>query len=257
MKRILDYLEQLGFSKTEAKLYITLLESGPMTVKELADAVKTNRTATYTYLSPLLENGVILSIMIGARKQLVAIEPNRLGYLVDQEMDKVKSLQKQFPMFVTSLETSMEKRTNEIKVDVKYYNGLSGIRAIHEDMFKSKEVKVFSTLSEIAPLFPNEPDLYDNALKRNPHLKIFEIYGDAPSAIKKFSYTAKSNRYFYKFMPASVGLTSAGIVIYDNKVAIVNTGEKISGVILYNKDYYMNSKKLFDFIWQMLPAPSI
>lgn len=75
--------------------------------------------------------------------------------------------------------------------------------------------------------------------------------------MKQYKFKANSNRYFYKFMPPSAGLTSPGIVIYDNKVAIVNTGEKISAVVLYNRDFYLNSKNLFDFIWNMLPAPSI
>jgi sugar-specific transcriptional regulator TrmB len=257
MKTVNTYLEQLGFSKLEAKLYLTLLALGPMSVKELADAVKINRTATYSHITSLLENGVILSIMHASKKQLVAIEPDRLQYLIDKKMETVKSLQAQFPNFVNSLEASTAQPASSMKVDVKYYNGLNGIKAIYEDMFKAKEIKVFSTLSEIAPLFPNDPDLFDNALKRNPDLRIFEIYGDSPNAIKKFNYTAKSNRYFYKFMPSTVGLASPGIVMYNNKVAIVNAGDKISGVVLYNKDYYTNSKKLFDFIWQLLPAPAI
>ncbi len=257
MKSTITYLEQLGFSKLEAKLYLTLLSLGPMSVKELADAVKINRTATYTHITSLLENGAILSIMRGSKKQLVAIEPDRLHYLIDRKVEAVKSLQAQFPTFVNALETSSTKPDNAMKVDVKHYNGINGMRAIYEDMFKSKEIKIFCTLSEIAPLFPNDPDLFDNALKRNPELRIYEVYGDSPSAIKKFNYTAKSNRYFYKFMPTSVGLNSPGIVIYDNKVAIINAGDKVTGVVLYNKDYYMNSKKLFDFIWQILPEPTI
>lgn len=257
MKKIFLYLSQLGLTELEAKLYMILLDSGPLTVMALAKKAKINRTAAYPHITSLLENGIILSIMHGSRKQLVAIEPNRLHFLIDKKMATVKSLEAQFPAFVTSLEASAERNSNEMKVDVKYYNGLNGIRAIYEDMFKAKEIKVFSTLSEIAPLFPNDPDIFDNALQRNHDLRIFEIYGDSPNVIKKFNYTAKSNRYFYKFMPASVGLTSPGIVIYDGKVAIVNAGEKISGVILYNKDYYTNSKKLFDFIWEMLPIPSI
>jgi sugar-specific transcriptional regulator TrmB len=257
MKKIVTYLEQLGFSQLEAKIYLTLLESGPMTVKELADAVNINRTAAYSHIASLLENGVIISIMHGGRKQLVSIEPDRLRHLIDKKLDSVKSLQAQFPTFVASLETSMARNNTDIKVDVKYFNGLTGVRAIYDDMFTASELRVFCKLSEIAPLFPNDPDLYEKALKRNPSMKIFEIYGDPPNTIKKFSYKANSTRYFYKFMPSSVGLTSPGIVIYDNKVAIVNVGEKISGVILYNKDYYMNSKNLFDFIWQVLPAPSI
>lgn len=256
MKKILEYLEQLGLSALEGKIYLTLLESGPLTVKELADAVKIHRTAAYAHLTSLQENGIIISIMHSGRKQLVAIEPSQLRYLLDKKLSHIKLLQTQFPILVNTLESSITRTSDNLKVDVKYFKGLSGIKAIYADMFKSKEIKVYCNLSEISSLFPNEPNLFDNALKSNPELSIYEIYGDAPGTIKKFSYSAKNNRYFYKFMPASVGLTSPGIVIYDNKVAIVNTDD-IGGVVLYNKDFYTNSRKLFDFIWQMLPVPSI
>lgn len=257
MKIASTYLEQLGFSKTELKLYLALLKAGPMSVKELAEAAKINRTAMYSHINSLMEDGVILSIMIGSRKQLVALEPDRLKYLVDKKFEAVKTLQAQFPAFVTSLENAVSRPPQNMRVDVKYFKGLQGINAMWDDMFQASELRIYAKLSVIAPLFPNEPDLFEKALKRNPDLRIYEIYGDSLSTIKHFDYKTKSNRYFYKFMSPTVGLTSPGIIIYDNKVAIVNVENKVSGMILYNKDYYLNSKKLFDFIWQMLPAPSI
>jgi hypothetical protein len=49
---------------------------------------------------------------------------------------------------------------------------------------------------------------------------------------------------------------SSGTFIYDNKVAIFNVKQEISGIVLHNTDYYNNSKKLFDFIWQLFPEAS-
>lgn len=159
MKKNQSYLEQLGFSHLEANIYLTLLKSGPMTVRQLADAVKLNRTAAYTHINSLLENGIILSIRQGPRKQLVPIEPDRLQHLIDNKLAGVKSLQAQFPGFVSSLETAITYRKNESNVDVKYYKGLQGVNEVYKDMFKANEVKVYCRLSEIAPLFPKEPDI--------------------------------------------------------------------------------------------------
>ncbi|MBU3978446.1 helix-turn-helix domain-containing protein, partial [Patescibacteria group bacterium] len=78
MKKILDYLKQLDFSEIEAKLYLTLLESGQMSVAELAQVININRTAAYTHIYSLLDKGVIVEAMIGSRKKFIAIEPERL-----------------------------------------------------------------------------------------------------------------------------------------------------------------------------------
>lgn len=257
MKSPTDYLLKFGFTETEAAMYITLLKFGPMSVHDLAKAIKINRTAAYTHISSLKNDGIVLSVLVKSKKQLVAVEPDQLKYLLDRKIDAITSLQKQFPTFVSALETSFQHSTNNLKVDVKYYSGIHGLRSIFKDMFKADELRVFCKLSEVTALLPKEQNTYENALKDNPKLKIYEIYGDSPSEIMKYNYKVLSKRYFYKFMPKSGAISSPGIVIYDNKVAIINNKDKICGVILYNRDYYLNSKNLFDFIWQSLPQPAI
>jgi hypothetical protein len=99
--------------------------------------------------------------------------------------------------------------------------------------------------------------MFEDALKQNPDLKIYEIVADTPGTVEQYTLeeTAETRRYFFRFIPNHVGLTSPGILLYDNKVAIINGRDKLEMVILYNIDYYMNSKRLFEFIWSVLPDP--
>ena len=70
-----------------------------------------------------------------------------------------------------------------------------------------------------------------------------------------FHYSSQNERYFFKFLPHDIKLSSADILIYDGKVGIINVKNKITGVVFKNNEYFMNSKVLFDLIWKMLPAP--
>jgi hypothetical protein len=67
----------------------------------------------------------------------------------------------------------------------------------------------------------------------------------------------KISRHFYKLLLKDVRLTANDILIYDGKVAIINTGDKenVTGVVLENRDYYNNSVQLFDLLWRLLPEP--
>ena len=253
MKQVLDYLEQLDFSKIEAKLYLKLLELGPMTVAELALVININRTAAYSYIYSLLNKGVIAEVMIGSRKQLVAIDPERLAYLIEKKQESLKVMQNKLPGILTVINSSFIRDKNKEKVEVKYYKGINGIKQIYDDALSGSELRLYATLSEVGTLFPNNPNLFENALSRNTKLRIFEIYGDSIEIIKKFSYTTKNNRYLYKFMPTEVRLDSSANFIYDNKVAIINVKNRLSGIVFHNNEYYNNSKKLFDFIWKVLP----
>ena len=95
------------------------------------------------------------------------------------------------------------------------------------------------------------------ALKKNNEIQIYEIIDGSPESRAKtnsFGQSVKTlERYTYKFLPDNVSLTAADILIYDGYVSIINIGERPTGVVLKNNDYYKNSKELFDFIWQLLP----
>ena len=44
MEKIVDYLKQLDLSDVEAKLYLTLLQTGPSSVRDLAQTIDIKRT---------------------------------------------------------------------------------------------------------------------------------------------------------------------------------------------------------------------
>lgn len=257
MKKVLEYLEQLGLSKVEAKLYLLLLKKGPMTVSELAFAASLNRTALYSYVTALLEKGIIAEVKRQAGKKLKATEPDNLHYLIDNQIENLRVLDGKFPDILKTINTNLIRCTNNEKADVHYYRGRKGLETIIDEVLRTKVLRVYVNLSEAANFFlPSDFDIYDRALKRNKSLKIYELIGDKPDEVINFnlSETAKSGRYFYKFLPSDIGLFAITF-IYDNKVAILNVKNDMCGVIFYNSDYYHNSKKLFDFIWKMLPKP--
>ena len=256
MKKILEYLEQLDFSAIEAKIYLTLLKTGPLTVQELAKKTGINRTATYSHLNTLLEKGVLIEVMRQSRKKLTAVEPEQLNYLIERKFDKVKALKSQFPEIINSINTSFIQTNDEHNVDVKYYKGKTGIKAMFDEALNAKELRSYANLAQLADvLSADDLTMFDKAIAENKRIKIWELIADTPDVIKHFGLeeTAKSKRYIFKFIPESVGLASACIMLYDDRVAIFNVRKDVSGIVLHNKDYYLNSKKLFDFMWSMLP----
>lgn len=257
MKKILDYLQQLGFSEIEAKLYLTLLESGQMSVAELAEEVKINRTAAYTHIYSLLEKGVIAEVMIGSRKQLAATDPERLGYLIEKKQDSLRAMQNKFPDILTTINSSFTKNKSEEKADVRSYKGINSVKAIYNEALMSNEFRSYVEVGEPPVLSPDNITFFNNAFKRNKQIKMWEIVYDSPfSRRQAMKVLAQNNRrYFYKFMPSNLKwTTSEDILIYDGKVAIVNYTGNVSSIVLQSTDFYNNLKALFDFMWKMLPV---
>src|SRR6266704_6281505 len=90
-------LTKLELSDMEAKLYLKLLEIGPVNVSDLAKAVGIKRTSTYIYLEPLFTKGLVTKIVNKSKKQVAPADPEQLETLIDQRLASTKALKKQFP----------------------------------------------------------------------------------------------------------------------------------------------------------------
>ena len=101
MKIVQDYLQELGLSEIEAKLYQGLLEKGPSTAMELATHVGLKRITVHFNIESLIQKGLVTESREGARRQIVAEPPERLKYLLDQRFESIKSLRDKFTSIVT------------------------------------------------------------------------------------------------------------------------------------------------------------
>lgn len=259
MKNNIDYLEQLGFSEVESKLYLLLLKSGSITVAELAEKAKINRTATYSHINTLLEKGIIAKVK-GISNKIAANPPEHLHYLVEQKAIHIGMLQEKLPLVISSLNSVFSPIQNELKSETKYYRGKSGVKAIYQEILHSNKIRAYFNPGDLHKVFPENVKLCSEALFHNQKMKVFEIAEDNQEARSCIEYSRKiEEKHFWKLLPQDVKLTANDILIYEGKVAIINIRDKqnITGVVLTNKDYYNNSVQLFDLLWRFLPEPKI
>lgn len=259
MEKLIQYLEKLGLSDIEIRLYLTLLENGPKKVKELADLAGMKRTTIYLHIDTLIEKGLAAEILFGPNKQVIATKPEQLGHLVEKQYETAVSLKKSFPDILQTIGSIKPKIKNFEEPTIKYFKGINAVKAIYEEALTSIEIRSYVKVEEKAVISSDNIVLFKNAFKNNKKLKMWEIIYESPSAknqaIKDLS---RECNYFYKFMPSGLkwSITSEDILIFDGKVVIINYKEKICSLVLNNVDFYNNSKELFDFVWRMLPNPS-
>ena len=150
MDNIVDYLKQLDLSEVEAKLYLTLLQTGPTSVRDLAQTIDIKRTTTYFYIDQLVEKGLIMKLVKGSKKIVAANEPENLKTLVEAKTASAKAVQQGFPEILKSLNNSTPKENNTTDAEIKYYKGKNGVKKIYEDALSSKELRSYVNIEEIA-----------------------------------------------------------------------------------------------------------
>src|SRR6266550_8604853 len=112
MDNIVDYLKQLDLSDAEAKLYLTLLQTGATSVRDLAQTVEIKRTTAYFYIDQLVEKGLIMKLVRGSKKLVAANEPENLKILVEEKLKQAKAVQQGFPDILDSLSTAIPKENS-------------------------------------------------------------------------------------------------------------------------------------------------
>jgi sugar-specific transcriptional regulator TrmB len=251
-EKILNYLKKLDLSDLEADIYLNLANSGPISVRDLAKASGIKRTTAYLYIDQLVEKGLAMKIVKSSKKQVAASPPEQIQQIIQEKLTTIQSLQKNYPDILKTLNT-MSPQPNPVEAEIKYFKGVNSIKTIYEEALKSKELRSYANLAIMEKVFPENLYIFTNGFRKNLDLKIYEIVEDSASSRKQTQFSSKNNRYFYKFLPSDIKLSATDILIYDNKVAIINVQNKITGMIIKNPEYYINSKQLFDLNWRMLP----
>lgn len=251
-KTVLNFLIDFGLTEKEITVYMTLLKTGPNTIMNLARETGIKRSTTHNTVEELIKKGLVSQTNYGERRMVIAEDPEKLSFLMDQKKWDITKLEKNLPDVVKQIQVDIPSNKNEEQVEVKYFTGTTGIGLIYKEALNTKELRSYANVSKILQALPDNSGLFQEAHKKNKSLQLWEIVEDSDESRK---YTAKfdaKSRYQYKISPVSLTAGALDILIYDNKVSIITFNEGITGVVIYNKDYYNNSKALFDYIWQTL-----
>jgi len=253
MKKITDYLQELGLTEIEAVVYQGLLEISPTTVKNLADHIGIKRITTHFNVENLIERGLVAQTIQGARRQITAEPPERLQYLIQKKFEAIKNLQDNFPDFLNTARTTYSTTYEAKKVEIKYYEGKQGVMSIYQDTLKANEVYSFVNIDRYYETFPETEKIFVKALDKNPKRHVWDIavYSNLAEKVAK-----GHQRYHTKFISNNAVFSGFDILIYSNKVAINQLNKNnATGLLIFSKTLFLSLKALHQTMWTLLPNP--
>ncbi len=253
MDKLIEYLKHLDLSDAEARIYLRLLQTGPTSVRELAQTVDIKRTTAYFYIDQLVEKGLIMKLVRGSKKLVAANEPENLNILVEEKLKQANQVQKEFPTILSSLTNAIPIENSIGNAEVRYYKGANGVKKIYEEALQSDVLMSYVNITDVENMFQNNVNIFDRALEKNKKLSIYEIVEDSPASREQVKVLSQNKRYNFKFLPHDVKIKASDILIYSGNVAIINLRNSITGVVFHNSDYHDISKEVFNFMWRTLP----
>lgn len=248
---LIKQLKNFGFSDKEARVYLALVEKGPATVFEIAKSSEVNRSSAYVVLESLKKKGFVgLSDDTNVRKY-VAGSPELILYTAQANAKKQENIKTSIESIMPELKALHEETKH--KPVVKIFEGLSGIREVYSNPFRSNS-KEFRSYSNPADIFRLVPDLLEStrkerAKKKMKMLLISPASKEVLQTASKVPTKSLSPNAETALIPEEKFRFSYDMGIYDDKVAFVSTKDNI-GIVIESKEIAEMLKNSFDLAWE-------
>lgn len=255
MKKLINYLKQLGLTELEAKLYEGLLELGPSSVMELAKYTGIKRITVHFNINNLIEKGLVAQTIQGSRRQITAESPEKLEYLIEQEENKIKKIRSDFSVIMQTISNNLSRTKTGENIQIKYYEGKKALESVYKKVLTAKKIYSFVNINQIRTLLPQNTGLFKKAIDEDPDKEIWEIF-EASEQTRK--YVDKANkRYHYCFFPQNISFSSFDFMIFDENIAMVYIHpEKPYAIVTHSPAMAAGLKAIHHIVWEVLSGES-
>ncbi len=231
-----NFLEQLGLTKSESKIYLALLELGPSLAGQISRKTGIHRRNVYDITERLIQKGIIGYIIKNNRKLFEPASPSRLKEILDE---KQQILNESLPQL-----NLLYKKTKE-KQETNFYKGTEGLKTIFQDQLeingKNKEILILGASSSAFEVLPFYFKWYDkDRVKRKIKVKII--------ASSKFNKPIPLSEI--RHLPKKYSNPLA-INIYADKVAIILWKKPSLAIVIKNSEIAESYRKYFELMWKI------
>jgi sugar-specific transcriptional regulator TrmB len=220
---IQQYLQKLGFTEKEQKLYLTLAEIGSQPASVVAQKCKYDRVTAYKNLKKLAEKGFI-KIYYDQGIQYFGVQSfEHINSYLTEQIDAFTELSEEFPL-VEKMLRSFQKGQNFIP-KLEIFENETGIKRLFRDLlFSAKEQQIgqirmltsntFDERLGDIPLSKYVEEFFQEIAERKINLEVFEATG---MLIPERIHQVPMAQFSPEKMPAARGTTNiflAGHAVY-------------------------------------------
>jgi sugar-specific transcriptional regulator TrmB len=246
---VIPTLKQLGLSDKEVRIYLALLAKGQASVRTLAQETGINRGTTHDVLKSLMGHGLLSTTRKGTRHYYLAEHPRKLNAVIRQRLSDLQHAQQNVQDILPELHAMMA--TKQEAPVVKYFEGLSGIRSILEDVLDTVSMLddptyfAYSAANIRHVLLEADPTFSEERIRRGVQVKVIAL-GEGGKLV------GLDER---KWLPQQTNAPTYQI-LYHHRVASIalnSVGEPFS-VLIEHRDIAQMQKRIFSHLWSLLPS---
>ena len=231
-------LAELGFTKNEIAVYLTILELGSATSWEIAKKAKLHRTNIYDAVDRLVKKGVVAYINKGEKKYYEVLDPNLLANIIK---DKELALQKIMPELV------MAKKLAGEGSDACIFEGVQPFQKILMSWLRFEEPILVYGIPKNAPEMMKHFIPHFHEIRMEKKIVMKHIYNH--NAQERIQYLNTLPFTEAKYLPQQYYSTVSTCVCGD-EVVLVLWLETPFVVQIKNRQIADSYKQYFEMLWK-------
>lgn len=237
-------LVELGLSRSEARIYLELLESEELTATSLASRLKMHRRLVYDYLDRMARKGFVSSIQKKFKTFFSAAHPAKLNDILRERKERLSELEAALSANIPQLVKRFEMKKKPLSV--RLFFGKEGMKALFSEILRTRENLFWlSATFEVIQLLGNWFDWYDEE-RRKQGIKVKSIAIDTPLIRKRAQRFGQENVKF--FGKEYLGPVVTGI--FGDKLCFILWKEEPQIVLIESSEFASVYKKYFDLLWR-------
>ncbi|MBU0731692.1 hypothetical protein KKC88_02315 [Patescibacteria group bacterium] len=240
-------LQEIGFSKKEAKVYLACLEIGKATAFNIAQKADLKRPTVYLVLDDLIKRGLI---SVERTPKVTYYNPTHPRRILTNFKNKQEKLEEN----LINLESLYNQKTERPKI--KTFSGVQSVENLYDEIsdfarLKGKEVLAFGTLQYLETVHKNQYDYWLKSVSsKKCHVREIlnkdEYNQKYIETIKKFD----NLNHKIKKIPEEMAIFENDNVIFGNKIAIFSSYEEFFVIVIESEKISNTYRALFEIAWK-------
>ncbi len=251
--QIKNFLQKLGLSGNEVKLYLASLKLGEAKVSQLAKATKIHRVAIYPLIDSLLKKGLLLEVKQDNKRTIKPLGPKNLKNIINQKKREIRKIELNFEELLPDMQALF--RQSASKPRVQYYEGVTGLQQINNDIIETLSnggiTYSYAHADNLEKAFEGYTSMREGhvSLRVKHNIRNRVIMPNSP-LVSKMIKTRKERLLEMAIVDEKYFPFKNDITIYKNKIAILSLEPEKIGVIIESRDIYEDQLAIFNLAWE-------
>lgn len=245
-KTLTACLSLLGCNEKHIRFYRANLELGAATLVEIAKKARLRRSTAYVIAAEIVTMGLVSEDHKTYKKLFTAIEPDLLLQKLQAKHRRIGRNAIAFKEVLPELRAAHQTTTTRPRV--RTFEGRGGLVAVWKDILsKQHEILLWTNQQTEGHVFGKETheQFIRERLAKEIPIRVLAINNEEGELL--VARDTSSMRHT-KLLPKETFFTSE-TYIYGNKVAVLDIGKDIFGVITENEHIALSQRAVFELAW--------